>query len=133
MSSISAIGTAAAPVSPAQNEARLAEEAEAQKRAAEKRQKEEASRAEAKKEERETERTGDDVVARTAFSNSRLSIEARQESDTYIYKSIDKASGEKIDQWPAEALLRVRDAQRELSTSVNAGDAAPASTVDRKV
>ncbi|MEL7028975.1 MAG: flagellar protein FlaG [Pseudomonadota bacterium] len=45
--------------------------------------------------------------------NARLSIEAHEKSGDYVYKSIDRNTGEVINQWPPEKFLRFLEAELE--------------------
>ena len=45
------------------------------------------------------------ILQSSLGENSRLSIERHEASGRYIYRSIDKTSGEVISQWPVEGFL----------------------------
>lgn len=47
-------------------------------------------------------------------SDAKLQIDQDEESGIFIYRSINPDTGEVIDQWPPEDLLRLREALREL-------------------
>lgn len=51
-------------------------------------------------------------------TNSRLSIEADDETGDYIYRVYDRETGELIRQWPREELLNVAGAAAELPSGL---------------
>lgn len=50
--------------------------------------------------------------------NSRLRIERHDESGRFVYKSIDAKTGEVLNQFPSEKLLRILSAQQEAFGTV---------------
>ena len=54
------------------------------------------------------------LVRSSLPSDAKLQIEQDEDSGVFIYRSINRDTGEVIDQWPPEALLKLRQALREL-------------------
>ena len=113
MTGIEAISTQTSP--PGQLEAVERRQAQATENREEARAKAEAarSRRNEKAEAREDGEISQDTLTRVLGENARLSIEAHEKSGDYIYKSVDKKTGEVIQQWPPEKFLRFIEAQLE--------------------
>ena len=56
----------------------------------------------------------DRLVRSSLPSDAKLQIDQDEESGVFIYKSINRSTGEVISQWPPEELLELRKALREL-------------------
>jgi len=54
-----------------------------------------------------------ETLQKVIGANARLSIEAHEKSGDYVYKSIDRNTGEVINQWPPEKFLRFLEAELE--------------------
>jgi flagellar protein FlaG len=48
-------------------------------------------------------------------ANSKLQIDQDKETGTYIYRSVDPKTGEVLQQWPPEQLLKLRDYLHEMA------------------
>jgi uncharacterized FlaG/YvyC family protein len=49
------------------------------------------------------------LIRRSLPSNSKLQIEQDKETGTFIYRSVDPETGEILQQWPPEQLLKLRE------------------------
>jgi flagellar protein FlaG len=58
--------------------------------------------------------TVDRLVRSSLPSDAKLQIDQDEDSGVFIYKSINRDTGEVIAQWPPESLLELRKALREL-------------------
>ena len=63
---------------------------------------------------KELEAAINDRLARLLRSNIRMSIDRDQDSGRFVYKSVNKVTGELDRQWPAETVLRMLAFFREL-------------------
>ncbi|MEO0878447.1 MAG: flagellar protein FlaG [Pseudomonadota bacterium] len=73
-----------------------------------------------------------EIIARAVGANTRLSIERRADASTFVYRAIDQATGEVIQEWPPEQFAEaVRQASRNgaqpQAAAAPAPSAAPAS------
>lgn len=55
-----------------------------------------------------------EIVPELLGLNSRLSIEENRETGHFVYRSVDKKSGEVLKQWPEEEILRLIEFFRDL-------------------
>lgn len=62
-----------------------------------------------------------EAVSRALGANTRLSIERREDLG-FVYRAIDKATGEIVHEWPEETFLAlVRGVREDVRTDVDAG------------
>jgi uncharacterized FlaG/YvyC family protein len=56
----------------------------------------------------------DKLIRKGMPSNSKLQIDQDKETGTFIYRSVNPDTGEVIQQWPPEQLLKLRDYLHEM-------------------
>jgi flagellar protein FlaG len=54
------------------------------------------------------------LIKQSLPPNSKLQIEQDQNTGTFIYRSVDRDTGEVLKQWPSEKMLQMRDFLKEL-------------------
>lgn len=54
------------------------------------------------------------LIRRSMPANTKLRIDQDKETGTYIYRSVDKETGQVVRQWPPDELVKLRDSMREL-------------------
>ncbi len=58
--------------------------------------------------------TVDRLISQAMPSDAKLQIDQDKDTGTFIYRSINPDTGEVIQQWPPEELLKLRASMREL-------------------
>ncbi|MEM8985465.1 MAG: hypothetical protein AAGC95_01970 [Pseudomonadota bacterium] len=112
---ISSVANAAAPQTGTQAQDQPRVDEEIRQREIQEQEKRDAQKATKTQEATQLETRTQEFVQRSTGATSRLSIEARRETDDFIYRSVNTLTGETYRQWPTEAQLRLRDAQREFT------------------
>ena len=54
------------------------------------------------------------LIKKSLPPNSKLQITQDESTGTYVYRSIDRDTGEVLKQWPSEQLLALREYLKEM-------------------
>lgn len=54
------------------------------------------------------------LLKKSIPQNSKLQIDKDENTGAYVYRSVDKDTGEVLSQWPSEAVLALREHLKEL-------------------
>jgi flagellar protein FlaG len=54
------------------------------------------------------------LIRSSVPANTKLVIDQDKKSGTYIYRSVDPKTGKTVSQWPAEAILKLRDSLSDM-------------------